>query len=426
MKRKRRSFSGHHGNPPQERLQLLSRSVRENKILGQKVQFLKIPYMTREGSVADLARTISFTPNLRYVDLPDSLYIDDPSSNTLKQELQAQCPSIRQMRYFCGAESSFQTLGQSGHWQDLESLELSNLAVESSTIIDVFVSLPALCEVRLANMSLLDDSLFESSVDSVIFPPLVKLDLQGVPNITVEGLTAYLGQPKSKLTLKTILLDDTGILASEIHRILSAAPNLTSLHVTANVNRALAPSQTPSLASQSLKTLHYEISNADSSPGGLTSPSDSYYAYLSKSVLSGSLPSLSHLYAISDNPQSFLQPAPQPSNNSIQRKGTIPAPLSLSITQPLQLYTKAVREMEWNLTLISPPTPAHRRGSTTATGPESLYHPAPLSPQYRNAGRNSVMVGNGFGGFLAVPSPGFVPGSSLPKNKKKDLDAWMG
>ena len=379
--------------------------------------------------MADLARTISFMPNLRYVDLPDSVYTDDPLASTLKQELQSRCPNIRHMKYFRGAEGDFQTLERSEHWQGLESLELSNLTVEPSTIIDVFVSLIALYDVKLANMPLLDDDIFLSSPTSVSFPPLAKLDLQGVPNITIEGLTSYLCQPKSKVALTSLYLKDTGISVSEMHRILSIAPHLITLHVVASVNRALAPSQTPSLTSQSLKTLHYEITNASSSPGGLASSSDSYYAYLSASVLSGSLPSLSHLYALSDNPQNFLQPAPppsQPSNSRNRRGTTLPAPLSLGITRPLHLYTKAVREMEWDLTLISPPTPAHRRGSTTATAPESLYHPAPLSPQYRNAGRNSVMVGNGFGGFLAVPSPGFVPGSPQPRKKKKDLDAWMG
>ena len=424
-KRKRRSFAGRNRSPPQERLQLLSRTVRENGLLAQKVQYLKLPYMTREESVADLARTIAFMPNLRYVDLPDLLYMDDPSSSMLKQELQSRCPSIRHMRYLHGSESSFQSLIAFGHWRNLEAIELSQLTVDPNSIIDVLASLPALNQVSLANMPSLDDSLFVSESAPVPFPPLTKLSLREIPNISSRGIVAYLSRIEAKMSLASLVLTDTGIPAAELYQILSAATNLTNLHISTNVTRPLVSSEIPLLASQSLRTFHYEISNANTSPNNFASPSESYYAYLSTSVLNGSLPSLNHLYALSDAPQDLLQPPPRPSFLG-NRKGTIPRPLSLGITRPLHLYTKAIREMEWNVTLISPPTPSDRRGSTTAAEPESLYHPAPLSPQYRRTGRDSVMVSNGFGGFLAVPSPGLAPGSPQSKNKKKDLDSWMG
>jgi len=424
-KRKRRSHSGRNGSAPQERLQLLSKTVRENGQLAQKVEYLKIPYMVREGSLTDLARTISFMPNLRYVDLPDALYTDDPSCGMLKQELQARCPGLCQMRYLHGSESSFQTLAQSRRWRNLEALELSHLAVEPTTIIDVFTALTALREVKMADMPMLDDSLFDSTTPGISFPPLAIFSLQATPNISATGLVTYLSQPLARKTLNHLLLTDTGVLASDLHRILSTASNLTSLDITMSVTRPLSLSQLPPLASPSLRTFHYEISSATLSPGGLASPSDSYYAYLSTSVLSGSLPSLSHLYVLSDSPQTLLQPAPCPPHKG-SRTGARPPPLSLGITRPLHLYTKSVREMEWDVTLISPPSSAHRRGSITAAEPESLRHHPPLSPLYRNKDRDSVIVGNGFGGFLAVPTLDSAPGSPQWKNKKKDMDAWMG
>ena len=44
-------------DPPQERLLLFSRSVRENHSLANQAQYLKIPYTTREICKADLARS---------------------------------------------------------------------------------------------------------------------------------------------------------------------------------------------------------------------------------------------------------------------------------------------------------------------------------------------------------------------------------
>jgi len=225
--------------------------------------------------------------------------------------------------------------------------------------------------------------------------------------------------------LTSLTLMNTGVSASEFHRILSAAPKLINFHTAITVSRALPSLQTPPLASQFLQKLHYEIANADRKPSGLASPSDSYYTYLSSSILSGALPSLTHLYALLVTPQELLQPASKPLS-SANRPGTIPAPLSLGLKRPLHLFTKSISELEWNLTLISPPSLADQRGGTTTTGPESLHHAIPLSPQYRKQGRQSAIVGNGFGGFLAVPSPGLAPDSPESKNQRNDSDAWMG
>lgn len=427
-KRKSRAFAyriGGNTSPPQERLQLLSRTVRKNNVLANLVQYLKIPYMKRESSIPDLARTVSYLPNLIYVDLPNGCYSSGAPYMTLNQELHSWCPRIRYMRYESGSENDFQMLLYNGCWPELETVVLSHLGVEPAVIVKVLASMDALRDVTLVGMNLIDDSSFNSSPSEVRLPSLAKLVLQDISYVTVEGIVAYLSTPGSKDTLMSLTLIRTGVLAQDLHQILSLAPQLTKLHLTTKVSRALVSSQIPWLASRSLEILHYEIANVDDSPGGLGSPSDSYYTYLSSSILDGSLPSLSQLYALSDTPQKLLQPSPR-LGFAASRPGATPSPLSLGITRPLYLYTKSVSELEWELTLILPPSSEHHSGSTTITKPESLHHIPPLSPQYRNQGRQSVMVGNGFGGFLAVPTEETMPGSPKHKDKKKDRSAWMG
>lgn len=426
-KRNRRPFIGRNGvskDPPHERLLLFNRSLRENDFLASQVQYLKTPYMTREVCKADLARIVSVMPNLRYIDLPESFYNDDPSSNTLKQELQARCRDVRHMKYAGGAESSFQMLAQTRQWPNLEALELLHLAVEPATIADVLASLKSLRHTKFTSLQSLDDSMF-GSMHMQPFPPLTVLELQDIPNISTKGLIAYLSNPEVKQALESLTLANTGSLLSDLSQILAVAPSLTTLHVSESVSRALPQSQDSLLASRSLRVLHYEISSANSAPRGCSSPSDSYYSSLSSSVLSGSLPSLSHLYALSTSLPKMLLPPPQP---AFAANGTSGAyrPVITVISRPLRLFTKAVAEMEWNLTLISPPTLADCRGSATTTRPMSLYHENQLSPQWRDNGRESVMVGNGFGGFLAVPSEDLRSGSPKAKKGKKDVDAWMG
>ena len=427
--RQRRSLVGRNGllkDLPQERLHLFSRSVRENRFLACQVQYLKTPYLTREVSKADLARTVSVLPNLRYVDLPDDFYNDDPSSYTLRQELQTQCGDIRQMKFASGAEESFQRLAQARQWPNLEMLELSHLAMDSAIMLEVFTSFKALRYVKLINLHFLDDSVFGTERTSTSqFPPLAELEIRSVPNLSVKGLLAYLSYSEVKEALRALTLAHTGILPSDHSQILAAAPSLTTFHVVESVSRAIPLSQIPLLASCSLNVLHYEISSTDSSLRGLSVPSDSYYFYLAGSLLTGNLPSLSQVYALSPSLATMLLRNPRPAFAVDGIDDSYPS-LCHVVSRPLRLYTKAVTELEWNLTLINPPISADRHGSATITRPMSLYVENQLSPERRVKGGETVMVGNGFGGFLAVPSA--APGSENPKLKKgrKDVDAWMG
>lgn len=422
-KRKRRSFIGRNGdNPPHERLSFFSRSVRGNQYLACQVQYLKIPYMTREVCQAEIARTVSVLPNLRYVDLPDGFYHDDPSSNTLKQELQARCGDIRQMKYAGGAEESFQMLAQKKQWPNLESLDINQMAIDPVNLADVVASLKSLRHIKFTGLHSLDNRMFDSMrIDP--FPPLAVLELRDTPNISTDGLLAYLSYPEAKQALKSLTLAHTGALLSDLFQILAAAPSLIQLHIAETVSRASPQSQT--LVSCSLRNLHYEITSANSSPRGLSSPSDGYYTCLSSSVLSGSLPSLTDLYALSTSLPTMLLPPPQP-NFAMNGTNNAYHPINNVMSRPLRLYTKAVTEMEWNLTLISPPTLADCRGTATTTRPMSLYVENQSGPRWREKGRESVMVGNGFGGFLAVPSEDTWSKSPKAKKGMEDVDEWMG
>ena len=376
--------------------------------------------MTRETCKADLARTVSALPNLRYVDLPDGFYNDDSSSNTLRQELQARCGDIRHMKYAGGAEESFQRLARARQWPNLEALELLHLAVDPATIAEVFNTLKALRHVRFTGLQSLDDSIF-GSMRMSRFPPVAVLEFLNAPNISAKGLLAYLSCLEVKQTLNSVTLANTGVLPLDLFQILATAPSLTTLHVAASVSRALPQSHIPLLASSSLRVLHYEISSANSSTHCSSSPSDSYYSCLSSSILSGSLPSLSKLYALSASLPTMLL---RPSQHVFAQDGTnnLCRSVTTVISRPLSLYTKDVIELEWNLTLIYPPSLASLRGSATTTRPMSLYHKNQQSLLWRDNRRESVMVGNGFGGFLAVPSED----PSNMKKRQRDVDAWMG
>lgn len=427
-KRKRKSFLNRNGEPkdaPTERLKLLSRTVRENQYLAAQILFFKLPYMTRESCKADLARAVSAMPNLRYVDLPEGVYVDEPGSCTLKAELQSRCPDIRQMKYAAGAERSFAKLSQTRIWQNLEILELSHLAIEPSTLIYALASFPIIHELKLDGLPLLDDSAFRPNPQRLCIPPLTKFTVEDAPNVTTEGIMMYLSRPENREILADLTLINTGVYLESLHKVFAATPYLQTVHITETVSRALPPSSIPQLASPSIKSLHYEIMNPSSNsriPHTLRAPAESYYDYLASSLLQGALPALDELFVLCTSIPDLLLPpptAPFAQNVTKSPRG--------GLARPLRLYTKAIVEMEWQFTYISPPTATNRRGSATKTRPLSLYgNSHQLGPQWGERGRDSVMVGNGFGGFLAIPSEDALPSPAMHAKKKSKDHGWMG
>ncbi|MCJ1305696.1 hypothetical protein MMC08_008512, partial [Hypocenomyce scalaris] len=306
-----------------------------------------MPYMTRETCKADLARTVSVLPNLRYVDLPEGFYSDDASSNILKNELQSRCPDIRKLKYLAGAEGSFTALAQYRPWQNMETLELSGLSVEPSTLLYVLTSFPVLRQLKLVDLPWLDDQIFTSNPSIPPFPPINKLTLEIIPNVSAHGLVHYLSRPDTREALASLSLTNTGILPTTLHEVLARAPCLASLSISETVDRSFPLSPTPPLSSRSLRTLHYEILSTNTKFNALSPPSETYYNYLSTSLLSGTLPSLSSLYAFSPSLPSLLLLLPPPTAPFALKDGN---GSYTGLRHPLKLYTKSTPELEWDLT----------------------------------------------------------------------------
>lgn len=441
-KRKRRSKFNRNAEPestPLVRLQLLCRTLRDDAPhLGPLVQFLKTPYMTRETCKADLARTVAVLPNLRYVDLPEGFFMDDPSCHTLKQEVQARCPDIRKMSFVSGAERSLESLAGGTVWRNLEVLELTRLNMDPTILRHVLGSLPYLRALKITDMKSFNDELFQHSDYLPPFPPLAELVFHDTPNVTADGLSSYLFRTDTQSALTTLSLTTTGVQPSTLHSILSTAPELLHLSITESVSTSFpASSSIPPLSSASLRTLHYEITSATSG-NSYVNTTASHYAYLTSSLLQNGLSSLEELYvrdpdfpeslidlappvpAFAYDPDNFSQSPPKSpfsrpdrplstlSSNNPFAPRALPSPQkSLGLKQPLEVYSKGLDEMEWNFAKVQPPTAPGRRGSMTNPRPVSSYGLGDsMGKQWATEGgaRRSVIVGNGFGGFLAVPA----------------------
>lgn len=398
-KRRRKSRHGEPIDVPAIRLQLLSRTLRDNPHLAATVGLLKLPYMARETCKADLARAVSVLPNLRYVDLPEGFYSGDPTCHTLRQELQARCPEIRKMKYETGSEQAFELL-QRRYWQHLEILEISRLHLEASTLRRVLATLPTLHELTLVDIPWLDDTVFQPSHALPDFPPLHKLSLEDIPHVTAAGLENYLTRLETREVLTDLSLTNTGITIPELNRVVWAASHLQHLSIIETVSFSLPLDPLPPLMSITLQTLHYEITSSETIQS-LQKPSDSYYAYLRGSLLQNSLPALRALYVRDPGfADSLLLAPPAPAFRESPAR-----PVPRGFTQPLEVYSKGLDELEWVFTAVAPSGVPGRRGSASGGRPLSAYSASRgLGPQWGGEARKSVVVGNGFGGFLAVPS----------------------
>ncbi|KAK4227087.1 hypothetical protein QBC38DRAFT_206197 [Podospora fimiseda] len=318
-RRKRRSFFDRNGepeDPAQGRLKLLCRTLREDPVRrGALVQYLKMPYMLRETSQADLARTIAVTPNLHFVDLPEGLYTDEPSCMTLRLEVQARCLELRKMTYMNGSERSLQALASGRVWTKLQVLELIRIDMDPTMLRHVLGN--------LANLRALKISQTESVIDETLawndalppFPPLEEFILTDVPYVTVEGLKGWLALPEARQALKVLTLNRTGVKVWTLHEIVVHVPQLKVLSVVDKVSAAIPVAagshNIPPLNSRSLETLHFEITAATSSPkySGVTG---GYYSYLAGSLLSGGLPNLLAVYVRDSNFPDMLLGLPPP------------------------------------------------------------------------------------------------------------------
>jgi hypothetical protein len=400
--------------------------------------------MTRETCKPDLARCVAVCPNLRYLDLPEGCYSDDPACHTLKQEVQGRCVDIRKMSYVGGSERSLEMLTGGMLWRNLEVLELSKLNMDPKILRQALGSLPQLHALKVTDMKLFDNYMLEHDDYLPPFPPLRELIFNNVPNLTAEGLTSYLFRSETQEALKTLSLTATGVHPSSLQQILATAPRLRNLSIIEDVTTSF-PNGIPSLSSNSLCVFHYEISSAGSANSYTTTPG--YYAYLTSSLLAGGLPKLKELYVRDPEfPESLLGLAPPSAPFASDPDNFVPKPFAsptsnprfssnnpfakmqngAGLSQELEVYSKGLDEMEWNFSKVEPPKGHGRRGSASAPRPISSYGLSESmgKPWGQGAGaRRSVIVGNGFGGFLKVPSEDGRPSSSAGERGSK-RDIW--
>ncbi|KAG6103531.1 hypothetical protein E4U14_006197 [Claviceps sp. LM454 group G7] len=302
-------------DPALARLRLLRRTVRDDPTrLGKTVQFLKTPYMLRESYHVELAQTIAVLPNLKYVDLPEGMFSDEPAYATLRLEVQARCPNLRKTTFLGGSEKSFSALMSGQIWTHLEVLELKQLKVDPKVLRGVLTRLPHLRALKVAETFSLSDEVLAPDDNLPYLPALEELILKDTPSLTSAGLVDYLSFYETQQSLRVLTLKDTGIQPWKLQMVLAMAPSLRTLAIQAQVRDAFPSgpgAQVQPLMHKGIRTFRYEIS-ADSAAGPFAT--QGYYSYLSNSVLAGCLPHLRRLYVLDEQFPKLLQNLPPPAS----------------------------------------------------------------------------------------------------------------
>lgn len=513
-KRKRKTFFDHNGEPedtPRTRLKLLCRTLREDPArLGPLVEYFKLPYMLRESSQADMARTIAVLPNLRYVDLPEALYHDDSSYITLRMEVEARCQHLRKMTYMHGSERSLERVASGHVFRNLEVLELNNIQMDPTVVLHAVAALGGLRALKITESTIITDDMIAHDNDMLpAFPALEELILERTPNITAQGLGAYLSRYDASQTLKVLSLSETGVMPWTLQEVLGAASALKRLTISYMASKTLPMAagthQVPPLSSSSLEIFNYEImSTANSSP--YSNVLQSYYNYLSGSLLMGGLPNLRALYVRDANFPDALAglppPAPRFATDAYKRPGSSGSQRSTTFSshgglgspafppnggfsngfhpqttgngnpfqqqttgssnpfqqqptgngnpfqkpfagaghnprfstnnpfaalagpngpsglpQTLEVFTKGDDELNWGMVKVEPGKNHDRSADDGANRPSSSYglDSSAAGWNSRAGARKSVFMGNGAGGFLAIPDlPGAGRRGSAP------------
>lgn len=475
-KRKRRTFFDHNGEPEDtasKRLKLLCRTLREDPArLGPLVEYFKLPYMLRESSQPDLARTIAVLPNLRYVDLPEGLYHDDSSYITLRLEVEARCQNLRKMTYMHGSERSLERVANGQIFRNLEVLELKNLSMDPTIILHALSALGGLRALKIVDSKIVSDEMLAHTNEMLpAFPALDELVLEKVPGVTAQGLQLYLSRQDTSQALTTLSLTKTGVVPWTLQDVLVSAPKLKRLTISyvalKSLPLAAGTPQVPPLASNSLEIFHYEVMETpSSSPYSNILPS--YYNYLSGSLLMGGLPNLRALYVrdanFPDTLSSLPPPAPKFASEAYRRPGSSGSTATSNISslqgigapgfpngfqngfnsnpfqdpriskpfanaghnprfssnnpfaafagpsgpsglpQTLEVFTKGDDELNWGMVKVEPGRITDK-SADMADRPSSSYGLDNSANGWnsRAGARKSVFMGNGAGGFLAVP-----------------------
>ncbi|KAI8251083.1 hypothetical protein K4K58_009121 [Colletotrichum sp. SAR11_239] len=482
---------------PTVRLKLLCRTLREDPTrFGSRVRYFKVPYMLREAATADLARIIHVLPNLLYVDLPEGLFSDEHGYATLRLEVEARCRDIRKMSYHGGSESSLSKLANGGIWQNLEVLELHKINMDPFVLRHALANLGKLRALKVMDSHAFSDDVFSRNEDLPPFPALEELILSNTPSVTAAGLVEYFSRPDTRNILTVLSLLNTGVHPATLAEILLAAQSLQTLAIEAAVSEAFKSGpKTRRLASTSLESLRFEITAAKSA-GPFSSVTASYYTYLAASLRGNGMPNLRDVYVLDEYFQDELEGLPRPqapfsfggnarpkSSHSVTshrpmsgmpsggRGGlappnsggmAIPRPFAAAsnvrasqrfsstnpfagtgpLSHPLTIYCKADDALDWSSVMLQPTAPVsgHRRGGSMSAHGDRPISSYGLGADIAGSGwntaaaRKSVMVGNGAGMFMAIPSQStggskgsdedYWPRPSTANNEKKSADLW--
>ena len=362
------------------RLRLLRRTVRDDPTrIGGTMQFLKTPYQIRESCYVELAQTIAVLPNLKYVDLPEGMFSDEPAYATLRLEVQARCPNIRKTTYMGGAEGSFEMLAQGQIWTHLEVLELNRLHVDPMVLRQVLSSLPNLRALKVAETHSLSDEVLVADENLPPLPALEELVIKDTPRLTAAGLVEYLSWYETQENLRVLMLKDTGIAPWRLQEVLAMAPQLRTLAVQSRVSDSFPTDKNVQLLQHKrLRTLRYEITAA---PRAGPYATHGYHSYLASSILSGGLPRLRKLFVLDEKLPDQLQNLPPPG-----------ASFAASRTRTL---SNGSSNMAPPALRISPPPPGKPLPPSPLSPPRM-----PLSP-----GRNASRFSSNNPFAQPVPSP---------------------
>ncbi|KAK6354701.1 hypothetical protein TWF696_003840 [Orbilia brochopaga] len=280
-----------------ERMDLLIRTFRMNDELASYTLFIRLQYMTRESCKNVLTQLVNVPlSNLRWMDLPDGFYKDDPSCQALKAIMYQKCPDLRRMRWTEGSEGGFLSLNVDKPWVNLEFIELWKLNVEEDQIAAVLASLPRVHSVGIQELPWVTGRFLSGK--RPLLPPLNTLSISKCDKITYQSIIDYLSIPAVQQKLEHLTLKEIDFPPHLLYQILQRLPHIRSLRIIAPVTRMFPTYEQPPhppLQSSTLRELSYEIRPAQQSKT-LASPATSYYEYLCGSLRLGGLPRLTTLH----------------------------------------------------------------------------------------------------------------------------------
>ncbi|KAK4895814.1 hypothetical protein LTR27_006297 [Elasticomyces elasticus] len=341
---------------------------------------------------ATLRIVLASLPALREVTLSDMSWVDD-SIFQLSPGQVPDFPPLQSLRLEnttgVTAQGICQWLSAPPNREALTSLSLTNTGISVQDLHHVLWKAS-----QLIHLSISETVSKSLSLTSTSLPPLTSISLRTLHyEITSSEDVHGLQKPAESYY---------AYLASSLHQ--NALPGLTTLYVRdPNFPELLLLPGVPQPFAQQ--------GSEHGGNGSLRSKPSNLSSYTNNSSLKVAPNSLA--------PPGANKPGMNNGNGNTNTKpmnaGTGFGLNGGGFTQTLSIFSKGIDELEWVFTPFAPESPHHdRQNSTWSSGgggrPLSAYSAGRgLGPQWAQGGfggaaRQSVIVGNGFGGFLAVPS----------------------